>query len=157
MSPKKPTESASQAENEALAARLIALRETVEANRLETVKNLADMRGDVARMGERVEHAIAQVDKMREEWKLGSRELKEGLRRGDEQVAKAGELAVKMENRVKVLDELREGAVDPHELIKPLRRELTLLRTDLESLGKNTEVKLAEIRPKQRGVPLETR
>lgn len=156
MSPKKP-ESAAQAENEGLAARLIQLRETVEQNRQEAVRQLADMKGDVARISDRLEQAIKRVDEVATEWQTGKRDVENAIREGGEQVRAAGQIATRMSERVKVLDELRDTATDPHELVKPIRRDIANLRSDLESLGTNIEVKIAALRPKQTHAPLVTR
>ena len=153
----KKAESAAQAENEGLAARIVALRETVEANRVEAVKAIGAIKTEVAGMSDRVNHALSKVDVLATEWDRRKRELETAVRDSGEQVRAAGQIATKMEARVKVLDELRETAVDPHELIKPIRRELAELRTALESLDKNVEVKIDAIRPKRRAEPLETR
>jgi chromosome segregation ATPase len=149
--------SAEKAENEGLAARIIELRGVVEQNRVEGVKAMADLKGEVARMSDRVNHALSRVDTLATDWDRRKRELETAVRDSGEQVRAAGEIASKMNARVKVLDELRETAVDPHELIKPVRREMAELKSALESLDKNFEVKIEALRPKRRAEPLETR
>ncbi len=146
-----------QAEAEGLAERLLALREQVETESLATRKATGELKQELARMSTRLDHALNRVDTMATEWNRRSRALEGTLQSGGEQVRAAGEIARKMSDRVKVLDELRQSAQDPHALVVPLRREVAELKADLESFKRIAENKIAELRPRVTRAPNETR
>lgn len=153
----KPEKSTAQAENEGLAARLLELRQLVEKQDQDHKKATAEVKQEVARMNATVDHLAKKVDAALTEIERRSRDLTAMLREGGEQVVQAGALARKMQDRVKVLDELREVAEDPRELLKPIRKDIAQLNADLLTLQKNTEAKLASITPKQNAQPWESR
>lgn len=145
------------AESEGLAAKLLAHKAEQDEREQGLRKTLAETRGEFARLTEVVNQLAARVDKAMTEWERRSRELDNTQREAAEQVRQAGQAARKMEDRVKVLDQLRETAEDPRELLKPIRREFANLASDLESFKVHTNDKLAALKPKDRSAAWETR
>lgn len=145
-----------QDEHRGLAARLMELRKLVEDSRLLAIREagqinqrMAQLEQQVTAMGKRVDTEVEGITKRQ-------KELDNALREGGEQVRVAGELGRKMTDQVKQLEELREMASDPHEVIKPLQKSLAFLRGDLEALGRTIDVRF-EALPKGRAQPIETR
>lgn len=148
--------SAAEDENAGLAARLLELRSVVEDHRRLAQRETGEQRTQIARIEERVRTLGEKVDRAMGDWDRRSRELDQTQRDAGEQVRRAGELARSMQDRVKVLDELRAVASDPHEVIKPVRRELAQLGADLQALAKRIDLKF-EALPKRRAEAVESR
>ncbi len=149
-------ESASHDEHRGLAARLLDLRKVVEDYRLnalrehgQVLRRAAELEEQVVAIGTRVDKEVEAIGKMQ-------RDLEAQLRESGEQVRKAGELARKMTDQVKELEELREMAADPHEVVKPLRASIATLRGDLEALGRTIDIRF-EAMPKDRARAIESR
>ncbi len=153
----KSEKTAEKAENEGLALKLVELRGLVEERRVETVRALGELKQELARMSARVDQVGTKVDVAMSEWETRSRTLGTSLQEGAEQVRAAGAIARDVKDRIKVLDELRETAEDPRELLKPIRRELALLVSDFESFKTLANNKIAAVQPRQSTEPYETR
>lgn len=143
-------------EHRGLAARLSDLRKLVEDNRLLSVREAAQLNQRMAQLEQQVSAMATRIDREVEGITKRQKELDNLLREGGEQVRVAGELGRKMTDQVKQLEELREMASDPHEVIKPLQRNLALLRGDVETLGKVVDLRFEQL-PKGRSQPIETR
>lgn len=143
-------------ENAGLAARLIELRNEVEKNRVDSIKMFGEIRTAQGRMSDRLEAAILKVDRAMLSWDEKTRKLDMELREGAEQVRACGELERKARDRMKVLDELRETQADPHELLKPYRRQLAQLDADVNTLKSSIDRKF-EALPKQKPPAAEQR
>jgi methyl-accepting chemotaxis protein len=152
----KPERTVAKDENEGLASRLIELRKVVEDNRVANIKAIGEIKTDVGRMSDRLEGAIKKVDEAMATIDKAGRDLATSQRESAEQVRAAGELVRGMKDRLKVLDELRETAADPYELLKPIRKQVGEMVGDFEALKKNIDVKFESL-PKVKPVPLETR
>lgn len=143
-------------ENQGLAARLVELRRTVEDNRKDAVRDMGELKTELARisdrqarLGDRLDKAMAEVDRRQ-------RDLDQQLRTGAEQVRASGELARKMNDHMRVLDELREVQADPHEVVKPLQRQIAQLDADVKTVRKHVDLKFEQL-PKPRAEPWESR
>lgn len=146
----KPNERASERtvatdENQGLAARLVELREETERQRRENVRDIGECKTLVARLEQRVALIAEKVDKAIGEITKTARELTEKLREGGEQVRASGELARKMTDQMRVLEELRAVAVDPYEVVKPLRKHVAEIEVDLGAFKRHTDDKLGAI------------
>jgi DNA repair exonuclease SbcCD ATPase subunit len=148
--------SVQQDENRGLAGRLLDLRTLVEENRRLAVRDFSHLGQRVASLEQLVSAMQSQLDKAVEEIRAQQRDLGVSLREGGEQVRKAGEIGRKMTDQVKVLEQLREDASDPHEVIKPLQRGLAHLKGDVEALAKTIDLRFEQY-PRPRGEPVETR
>jgi len=148
--------SISQDENAGLAARLIELRAVVEENRVASARACSELKTDVSRISDRLTAALAKVDQAMSSWESRTRVLDQSLRESAEQVRASGEIARGMKDRMKVLDELRETQADPHELLKPYRRQLSQLEADLTNLRKVIDVRFEGL-PRPKATPAETR
>lgn len=148
--------SAAQDEHRGLAARLMDLRKLVEENRQHGVKDHAQVMQRMAQIESTMSSLEKRVDKEAEAIQLKQRELEGHLRDGGEQVRKAGELGRKMTDQVQELAELREMASDPHEVVKPIRASIALLRADVESLGRTIDIRFEQL-PKSRSQAYESR
>jgi DNA repair exonuclease SbcCD ATPase subunit len=149
-------ESAFHDEHRGLAARLLDLRKVVEDHRQAHMRDHAQLIQRVAHLDQQVVTMATRVDKEVESLGKTQRDLEAQLRESGEQVRKAGELARKMTDQVKELEELREMAADPHEVVKPLRASLATLRGDLEALGRTIDIRF-EAMPKDRPRAIESR
>ena len=154
--PQDTPASASHDEHRGLAARLLDLRKLVEDNRLLAVRDREQVLQRCANVEQLVASLTTRVDKECEAIQKQQRDLEAMLRDGGEQVRKAGELARKMTDQVKELEELREMAADPHEVVKPLRASIATLRGDLEALGRTIDIRFEQL-PKARSQPTESR
>lgn len=148
--------SVQQDEHRGLAGRLLDLRTLVEDNRKAAVRDFSQLNQRMATLESLVSTIAARVDREVESIQGQQRDLAAALREGGEQVRVAGELGRKMTDQVKVLEELREMASDPHEVIKPIQRGLAHLRGDLETLAKTIDIRFEQY-PRPRGEPVETR
>ena len=146
-----------RAENEGLAARLLAIEAKWEERELALKRGLGELRGEFARLAETVNQLSGRVERAMTDWERRSRDLDNTQREAAEQVRQAGAIARKMEDRVKVLDTIREQAEDPRELLKPVRREIANLVLDLEAFKVHTNDKIAALDEPNRKVPWETR
>ncbi len=154
--PQDTPASASHDEHRGLAARLLDLRKLVEDHRQAGIKEHSHLLQRAANLEQQVTAISVRVDKECEAIQKQQRDLEAMLRDGGEQVRKAGELARKMTDQVKELEELREMAADPHEVVKPLRASIAVLRGDLEALGKTIDIRFEQM-PKARSQPTESR
>lgn len=139
-----PDGSTHQDENRGLAARLLELRRTVEGHERQRISDLAETRRLVAQIGQRADTMQKQLDEALKSIDQKQRDLEVALREGGEQVRAAGELGRKMQDHVRVLDELREMAADPHEVVKPLRRDIGELKHALTLLDKQVDHRFEE-------------
>ncbi len=154
--PQESEASASHDEHRGLAARLLDLRKVVETHRQSAIKEHHQLLQRMAGVEQQFVAISERVDKEVEGINRKQRDLEAMLREGAEQVRKAGELARKMTDQVKELEELREMAADPHEVVKPLRASIATLRGDLEALGRTIDIRFEQM-PKGRGQAVETR
>lgn len=143
-------------ENQGLAARLVELRQVVETNRVATVRDVAELKLELARVSDRQGRLGERIDKAMTEIDRRQRDLDQQLRTGAEQVRASGEQARKMADHMRVLDELREVASDPHEVVKPLQRQIAQLEADIKTGRKHVDLKF-EALPKSKAEPWETR
>lgn len=147
---------AAQDENQGLAARLVDLRRALDDQRKSHERDLSALRQVVAQMEQQVAGTIGRVDAMTLDFERRCRDLETAQREAAEQVRVAGELARKMTDHMKTLDELREVAADPHEVVKPIRRDIAELRHELTLLTKQVDVRFQQL-PGRRPTPAETR
>lgn len=143
-------------EHRGLAARLLDLRKLVEDHRQLAVRDAAQLNQRMAQLEQQVTAMATRIDHEVERMVRRHKDLDDALRQGGEQVRVAGELGRKMTDQVKVLEELREMASDPHEVIKPLQRGLATLRGDVETLAKTIDIRFEQM-PKGRSEPIESR
>ena len=148
--------SVAQDEHRGLAGRLLDLRTLVDENRRLAVRDFSHLGQRMASLEQLVSAMQSQLDKAVEGIQAQQRDLGVALREGGEQVRKAGEIGRKMTDQVKVLEQLREDASDPHEVIKPLQRSIAFLKGDLEALAKTIDTRFEQY-PRPRGEPVETR
>jgi hypothetical protein len=148
--------STQQDEHRGLAARILDLRKALEEQRLAGIQERAHLNQRMANLEQMVSAMATRVDREVEEIGKTQRELGNALREGGEQVRVAGELGRKMTDQVKHLEELREMASDPHEVVKPLLRSLAFLKGDLEALSKSIDIRFEQM-PKQKSQPVESR
>lgn len=148
--------SVQQDEHRGLAARILDLRKLVEEHRLSAVREHASHQQRMAELEQKVSAMESRVDRGMEEISRTQRNLDNSLREGGEQVRVAGELGRKMTDQVRLLEELREMASDPHEVVKPIRHSIALLRGDLEALGKTIDIRFEQL-PKSRSQAVESR
>lgn len=153
---REPGASVQQDEHRGLAARILDVRNLVEENRRLAIRDAAQLNQRMAQLEQQVSAMAARLDKEVEGIVRKHKDLEDALRQGGEQVRVAGELGRKMTDQVKVLEELREMASDPHEVIKPLQRGLATLRGDVEALAKTIDIRFEQM-PKSRNQPVETR
>lgn len=142
----KSEKTAEKAENEGLAQRLVELRGLVEEHRVANARAIGEIKQEVARMNARVDQVGTKVDNAMSEWETRSRSLGTALQESGEQVRAAGAIARDVKDRIKVLDELREQAEDPRELLKPIRIQIAHLTSDFEAFKRHTNDKVAEVR-----------
>lgn len=148
--------SAQQDEHRGLAARLLDLRKLVEDHRQADIRERHQLNQRMAQLEQLVSSMAERIDREVEGIQKQHKELDTTLRDAGEQVRVAGSLARKMSDGMRELEELREMAADPHEVIKPLQTSLAHLRGDLEALGRTIDIRF-ESAPKHRAEPYETR
>ena len=148
--------SAALDESRGLAARILDLRRLVETNRQAQVKEhhqqqsrIANLEQQFAALNTRVDQEVVDIRRMQ-------RELQDALHQGGEQVRQAGQLARKITDGMKELEELRAVASDPHEVVKPLQRAIGSLRADLQQLAGSVDIRFENM-PKPRREPVESR
>lgn len=157
LNPQVDTEpSVQQDEHRGLAARILDVRKALEEQRIAGISERAQLNQRMASLEQQVTGMATRIDREVEEIGRKQRDLEASLREGGEQVRVAGELGRKMTDQVKLLEELREMASDPHEVIKPLQRSIAFLRADLEALSKTIDVRFEQM-PKSRSQPVESR
>lgn len=137
--------SAAQDENQGLAARLVDLRRALDEQRKHHEREQSALRQVVAQLEQQVAATIGRVDTMTLDFERRSRDLETAQREAGEQVRAAGELARKMSDHMRVLDELREVAADPHEVVKPIRRDIGELRHELTLLAKQVDHRFEQL------------
>lgn len=152
----EPEGSAQQDEHRGLAARIHDLRKLVEANRRDAIRDHQALLTKVATIEQRQVALEQRVDKEVEGIQRMQRELQQTLHDGSEQVRQAGQLARKMSDGMKELEELRAVASDPHEVVRPVQKSLAQLRADVEALGRTIDIRFEQL-PKGRAVPVESR
>ena len=128
----------------------------MDAHRLTAQKEQGHLQQRMAQLEQQVSAIASRVDTEVEAIRGMQRDLAASLHAGGEQVRVAGDLARKMTQQVRELEELREMAADPHEVIKPLQRSLATLRGDLEALGRTIDIRFEQM-PKGRAEPYEAR
>ncbi len=143
-------------ENQGLAARLVELRTVVEENRKASVRDVSECKEALARLDVRVSALATKLDKAMGDIDRRARDLGQAHRDGAEQVRAAGEIARKMTDHMRVLDELREVQADPYEVIKPLQRQIALLEGDIKTTRAHIDRKF-EALPKAKPIAWETR
>jgi len=148
--------SAAADENQGLAARLVELRRVVDENRKDNLRDLAEVKTDLARISDRQAQLAVRLDQAMAEVDRRQRDLDQQLRTGAEQVRASGELARKMNDHMRALDELREVQADPHEVVKPLQRQIAQLDADIKTVRKHIDLKF-EALPKAKAEPWESR
>ncbi len=148
--------SAQQDENRGLAGRILDLRNLVEDHRRLQLKEHHGLVTKVAHIEQMLVQLEQRVDREVESIQRQQRDLQQALHEGAEQVRQAGQLARKMADGMKELEELRAVASDPHEVVKPVQRGLAFLKGDLEALSKSIDVRFEQM-PRSRSVPLESR
>lgn len=147
---------AAQDENQGLAARIVDLRRALDDQRKSHERDMSALRQLVAQMEQQVAGTIGRVDAMTLDFERRSRDLETTQREASEQVRAAGELARKMTDHMRTLDELREVAADPHEVVKPIRKDIAQCRLDLEMLQKQIDVRFEQL-PRRSPTPAESR
>ena len=145
-----------QDENRGLAERLLDVRNMAEEHRKLALRDAGSLLQRMAQLEQQVTTMGARIDKECEGIQKTQRLLEDLLRAGGEQVRVAGEIGRKMTDQVKVLEELRAMASDPHEVIKPLQRSIAFLKGDVEALAKTVDHRFEQM-PRGRSQPLETR
>ena len=157
LAPQADTEpSAVHDEHRGLAARILDLRRLVEKQEQQRASDLAELRRNFAQVEQQVNSLQKQVDEAMGQIRRKGLDLDEQLRQSAEQVRAAGELARKMTDHMKTLDDLREMAADPHEVVKPLRKDIGELKHGLETLQLQVDRRF-EALPKVRARALEER
>lgn len=137
--------SAAQDENTGLAARLVELRRALDEHRKGNERETAALRQHVAQLEQQVASTIGRVDTMTLDFERRCKELDNAQREAAEQVRVAGELARKMSDHMRTLDELREVAADPHEVVKPIRKDLGELRHEVTLLTKQVDLRFEQL------------
>lgn len=157
LNPQLDTEpSLQQDEHRGLAARILDLRRLVESNRQAQIKEHAHTQQRVAELDQLVTAMGTRVDREVEAIQKMQRDLQSTLHEGGEQVRQAGQMARKISDGMKELEELRASASDPHEVVKPLQRSLAHLRGDVEALARTIDIRFEQL-PKSRAQPIESR
>lgn len=143
-------------ENRALAAKLVELR--AEMDRLDGARGreIAEMRGVVARVQDRQKAIDQKLDALKTEWDRELRAIQEQKRAMDEDVRKSGQLARQMTDHVAALDELRESQPDLDRVLGPIKRSIQQVALDLDAYRKTQDLKWEQI-PKAKQRPSETR
>ena len=148
--------SAEEDEHRGLAKRILDLRRFVEAGRIAGVKETADLRQIVAQLEQTVTTATRAVDTMMKEWVRRGSALDATQREAGEQVRAAGEQVRRVKDELKALEELRESAADPHDVVRPLRKDIGQLQHDLLLLTQQVDRRF-ELLPKAKPQPWEMR
>lgn len=155
--PLSPEEgSVAEDEHRGLAKRLLELRRRVEDNRIAQVKAIEDIRYAVAQLEQTVNTALRQFDTLNKEWERRSRDLETTQREAGEQVRAAGEQVRRVKDELKAIEELRETAADPHDVVKPLRKDIGQLQHDLILLTGQVDRRFEQL-PKAKAQPWELR
>lgn len=153
----QPTEpSAQQDEHRGLAARILDLRKLIETNRVLHVKEYAQQQQRIAQLEQLVSAMATRIDSEVEAIQKRQRDLQTTLHEGGEQVRQAGQIARKIQDGMKELEELRAVASDPHEVVKPLLRSIAQLRADLERVDKSIDIRFEQM-PRPRAQAYEAR
>jgi len=147
---------AAQDENQGLAARIVDARRLLDEHRKSNDRELATLRQQVAQLEQGHAGTIQRVDAMTLDFERRSRDIEIAQREAAEQVRVAGELARKMSDHMATLDELREVAADPHEVVKPIRKDIAELRHELTLLAKQVDVRFEQL-PRSRTTANESR
>lgn len=148
--------SAQEDEHRGLAGRIIELRAVVEEHRKQTVRDVSEIREMVIRVEHRQGQLQSKLDQAMTDIDRRQRELDQALREGAEQVRAAGQMAREMKAKATELEELREMAADPHDVVKPVQRAIAQVAADLETLRKAVDHKFEQL-PRQHAEPWEGR
>ena len=143
-------------EHRGLAGKILDLRNAFEAQRVLGIQEKAQLNQRMAQLEQLASAIATRIDREVEEIGKTQRELGNALREGGEQVRVAGELGRKMTDQMRVLEELREMASDPHEVVKPILRAIAFLKGDVEALGRSVDIRFEQM-PKARSQPIESR
>jgi chromosome segregation ATPase len=143
-------------ENRGLAQRLLELRNELAEQHAARGREIAELRGIVARIADRQKAIDTKLDQLKTEWDRDLRAIQTQKRDMDEDVRKSGELARKMTEHMAVLDELRESQPDLDQVLGPIKRSVQQVALDLEAYKKNQDGKWEQL-PRQRQKPAETR
>ncbi len=128
----------------------------VEEHRKQTVRDVSEIREMVIRVEHRQGQLQSKLDQAMTDIDRRQRELDQALREGAEQVRATGQMARDMKAKATELEELREMAADPHEVIKPVQRSVAQVAADLEALRKAIDHKFEQL-PRQHAEPWEGR
>jgi chromosome segregation ATPase len=143
-------------ETKGLAARLLELRNELSERDAARGREIAELRGMVARASDRQKAIDAKLDSLKTEWDRDLRAIQEQKRAMDEDVRQSGQLARQMKDHVAVLDELRESQPDLDQVLGPIKRSIQQLANDLDAYRKAQDIKWEQL-PKQKARPSETR
>lgn len=143
-------------EHRGLAKRILELRRALEVQRVAGEKALSDLRQLIALQEQTVATAVRQVDMLLKEWERRSRDLESTQREAGEQVRAAGEQVRRLQDELKALEELRETQADPHDVVKPLRKDIGEIKHELLLLTKNVDYRFEQL-PRPKAQPWEMR
>lgn len=150
------TGSAEEDEHRGLAKRILDLKRALDEQRKAFERSLADVRQVTAQVEQVAASVRRDVDAMMKEWERRGRDLQAIQAEAGEQVRAAGEQVRKLKDELQALEELRETAADPHEVVKPLRKDIGQLKHDLQLLNSQVDRRF-EALPKDKSKPWELR